>query len=130
MTAGKLIRSAVSIGWLLNAVLLERILTLGAITDTSQVTQDSPPLLAVGALLIVLSISTAIAVVVGLRAWPMISLTACVALLVAGVWLRLDNGDDSGAAIVVTTLLIAIASLAAIRQRRRGMPSSSRPPGS
>ena len=48
--------------------------------------------------------------------WPRVSLAISVAYLVAGGWLRLGNGDDSGAAIVLTALVIAVLSLAAVSQ--------------
>ena len=42
MTAANVIRWAVSAGWLIVALLLERIVTLGAITDLSEVSQNPP----------------------------------------------------------------------------------------
>lgn len=129
MTVGSAIRSAVSIGWLLQAFLLERIVTLGAITDVSDVSQNPPLFVAVSALLIGLSVSTAVAVVANVRSWPILSLAASVAYLAAGVWLRLENGDDSGAAIAVIALVIVVWSLAALGQGLHVAPPSTRPPG-
>ena len=129
MTVGRAIRSAVSIGWLLQAFLLERIVTLGAITDVSDVSQNPPLFVAVSALLIGLSVSTAVTVVANVRSWPMLSLAASVAYLAAGVWLRLENGDDSGAAIAVIAFVIVVLSLAALGQGLHLAPRSTRPPG-
>ena len=116
VTVGYAIRSAVVIGWLLNALLLERILTHGAITDISRVTQNPPLFVTAVGFLFVLSVPTVIAVVAGVPVWPRVSLAISVAYLVAGGWLRLGNGDDSGAAIVLTALVIAVLSLAAVSQ--------------
>ena len=119
MTVGTAVRSAVTIGWLINALLLERILTLGAITDVSGVGQNPPLFVATGASMLVLALTTALAVIIDMPAWPGLSLVLSLAFGVAGAWLRLENGDDSGAAIVLIALLIATLSRSVRAERRR-----------
>jgi hypothetical protein len=119
MSSRKATRSIVAIGFLLCAFLLERILTLGGITDTSHATQNPPLLLAIGSALIVLAVATAIAAAFGVDAWASISLATAIAYVVSGTWLRLANDDDSGAAIVVLGALIGFASWRALGERRR-----------
>ncbi len=124
MPVAKATRFMIAIGCLLVALLLERILTLGGITDTSQATQNPPLLLALGAALILLAVATAILVAVDVDPWAWISLAISLAYVVAGTWLRMENGDDSGAAIAVTALLMAFLSWRALGERRRRARSS------
>jgi len=119
VSSGKAIRSSVAIGWLFCAFLLERILTLGGITDTSQAGQNPPLFLAIGSALIVLGLVTAVAVGVGIGVWPSISMVASVAYIASGVWLRVASDDTSGIAIVVLAALIGIASGRALGKQRR-----------
>ena len=127
MPVGKATRLMVAIGCLLVALLLERILTLGGITDTSQATQNPPLLLATGAGLILLAVATAILVALDVDPWAWISLATSLAYVVAGTWLRMENGDDSGAAIAAIALLMTWLSWKALSERRQ--QASSRPPG-
>ena len=123
------IRVSITLGWLLNALLLERILTLGAITDISGVGQNPPLFVGIGAVLTALAIAMVIAVITDTRLWPAASLALSVAFLVAGAWLRLESGDDSGAAIALIALAIAALSWSALVQHRRVPRSATRPPG-
>jgi NADH:ubiquinone oxidoreductase subunit K len=123
------LRVSISLGWLLNAILLERILTLGAITDISGVGQNPPLFVAIGAALTAVAIAMVLAVIADTRTWPAASLALSVVFLVAGGWLRLESGDDSGAAIALIALAIAVLSWRALVQRRRVPRSVTRPPG-
>jgi hypothetical protein len=123
------IRWIVSAGWLVIAVLLERILTLGGITDVSEATQNPPLFLAAGLALIVVAVAITILVAADVRSWPSISMAASAAYVTVGIWLRLENGDDSGAAIALTALLIAVLARGTIGVRRRGTGRSAPPPG-
>jgi hypothetical protein len=129
MTVGGAVRWAVAAAWLVIALLLERIITLGGITDISGVAQNGPIFLAVGLGLVVLAVWIAILVAVDGRSWPTVSMAAGAAYIVAGVWLRLDNGDDSGAAVALAALLIWALARATLGLRRRDEARSARPPG-
>ena len=129
MPAGKAIRWMITIGCLIVAVLLERILTLGGITDTSQATQNPPLFLAIGAALILVAVATAILAALDVDPWAWMSFAIGLLFVVAGTWLRMENGDDSGAAIAAIALLMAWLSRRALSERRRQATSPIRPPG-
>jgi len=122
-------RWMIAIGCLLVAVLLERILTLGGIIDTSQATQNPPLFLAISAALILLAVATAILAALDVDPWAWMSFAIGLIYVVAGTWLRMENGDDSGAAIAAIALLMTWLSRRALSERRPQARSAVRPPG-
>ncbi len=107
MSIGGGMRWAVSAGWLVIALLLERILTLGGITDVTEVSENPPEFVATGIGLIVVAVAIAILVAADVRRWPSLSIAASAGYFVVGIWLRLEENDDSGLAIAIMALLIA-----------------------
>lgn len=128
MTAANVTRWAVSAGWLIVALLLERIVTLGAITDLSEVSQNPPEFVATGLGLIVIAVAIAILVAADARRWPSFSIAASGVYVVVGIWLRQEEDDDSAAAIVLIAVLLAALAGATLALRRRDEPRSP-PPG-
>lgn len=122
------IRWSVSAAWLVEALLLERIVTVGGITDLSGASQNPPLFVAVGLALIVLAIGIAITVAADRRPWPAISIAAGAAYVVVGVWLRLTNDDDSGAVIALIALLGAVLSRRGLGVRQRQTGPTAPPP--
>ena len=110
MPTSRAVRWIVAIAWLICAFLLERIITLGKITDASQAIRNPPLVLVVGVVLALIAIAIAIATMLGANGWAPVSLGLGIVYVIGGAWLLLANGHDSGIGIVLVAYLIAIAS--------------------
>ena len=104
------VRALVAAGWFLDALLIERIVTLGGITDISGAFDNPPIFLAIGLGLIVVAVAMAVATALGVSAWPAISAGLGALFIVAGLWFRIANDDDSGVAIALISALVAVVS--------------------
>ena len=103
-------RWVIAIAWLVCAFLLERILTLGTITDASQATRNPTVVVGVCVALFLIAVAIAIAILLDADRWAPVSLALGVAYAIGGAWLALAHDHDSGGAIVGVAVLIGIAS--------------------
>jgi hypothetical protein len=109
MTSSNVIRSIIAIGWVVNAILVERIVTRGGITDMSEIWTNGPVFTLVAACLVIAAVVLAIVAALKQGPWLTVSLVGGVAYALIGLCLRL-NGDDSAAAIVLASVSITALS--------------------
>ena len=118
MSVTTVTRWIIAIAWLVCAFLVERILTLGTITDASQAARNPTVVLVVCAALLLIAVAIATTIMLGVDGWAPVSLALGVVYVLGGAWLALAHDHDSGTAIVAVAVLISIASWTSLDVRR------------